>query len=180
LEAKRLSFVHELVPKSAAIAMLVNRNNSFAETQLKEAEAAANVLGRQLHMYNVASAGDIDEAFASLVQRGDGAFTVAADPFMNIHREKIVALALRHKIPSLFYSREYAAAGGLMSYGANLADGYRQAGVYAGRILKGEKPGDLPVLQPTKFDLVINMKTAKALGLDVPDKLIALADEVIE
>jgi putative tryptophan/tyrosine transport system substrate-binding protein len=180
LEAKRLALLHELVPKTAAIAMLVYRGHPYVEAQLKEADTAARSLGRQLNLYNVTSAADIDAAFATLTQRGDGAFMVAADPFMNIHRERLVALALRHKIPSLFYSREYVVAGGLMSYGASLVDGYRQAGLYAGRILKGEKPGDLPVMQPTKFELVLNMKTAKALGLVVPDKLIALADEVIE
>jgi len=180
MEAKRLEFLHELVPKTVSIAMLVNRSNASADMQTKEAEAAALALGRQLHLINVTSAADIDGAFANLVQRGDGAITVIADPFMNIHRDQIVTLAMRHKIPSLFYSREYAAAGGLMSYGASIADSYRQAGVYAARILKGEKPGDLPVMQPTKFDLVINLKTAKAIGINIPDKLLALADEVIE
>jgi putative ABC transport system substrate-binding protein len=180
MEAKRLELLHELVPKTVSIAMFVNRSNASADMQTKEAEAAALALGRQLHLINVTSAADIDGAFANLVQRGDGAITVIADPFMNIYRDQIVTLAMRHKIPSLFYSREYATAGGLMSYGASIADSYRQAGVYAARILKGEKPGDLPVMQPTKFDLVINLKTAKAIGINIPDKLMALADEVIE
>jgi putative ABC transport system substrate-binding protein len=148
--------------------------------QSEEAETAARSLGRKLHLLNVVSPADIDGAFANLVQRGDGAVTVIADPFMNIHRAQIVALALRHKIPSLFYSREFAAGGGLMSYGASLADSYRQAGIYAGRVLQGERPGDLPVMQPTKFELILNLKTAKEIGFDIPDKLIALADEVIE
>jgi putative ABC transport system substrate-binding protein len=180
MEAKRLELLHERVPKTVSIAMLVNRSNASADMQTKEAEAAALALGRQLHLINVTSAADIDGAFANLVQRGDGAITVIADPFMNIYRDQIVTLAMRHKIPSLFYTREYAAAGGLMSYGASLADSYRQAGVYAARILKGEKPGDLPVMQPTKFDLVINLKTAKAIGINILNKLMALADEVIE
>jgi putative tryptophan/tyrosine transport system substrate-binding protein len=180
MEAKRLELLHELIPKTASIAMLVNRNNASADMQTKEAEAAALALRRQLHLISVTSTADIEGAFANLEQRGAGAITVIADPFMNIHRDQIVTLAMRHKIPSLFYSREYAAAGGLMSYGASIADSYRQAGVYAARILKGEKPGDLPVMQPTKFDLVINLKTAKAIGINIPDKLMALADEVIE
>jgi putative ABC transport system substrate-binding protein len=180
LEGKRLALLRELLPKTAAFAMFVNRSNPSADMQSKEADTAARSLGLELHLYNVANASDIEKAFATLVQRRDGALTVSADPFMNIHREQIVALATYHKIPALFSSREFANAGGLMSYGASIADGYHQAGIYAGRILKGERPSDLPVMQPTKFEFILNLRAARTLGLEIPDKLIALADEVIE
>jgi putative ABC transport system substrate-binding protein len=180
MEGKRLEILHQLLPKTAAVAMLANRSNPSAALQLKDAADAARTLGRQLDVLDVANTADIDSAFAILTQHGDGAVTVIADPFMNSHREQLVALAARHKLPSLFYSREYAVAGALMSYGAGIAESYHQAGVYAGRILKGEKPSDLPVLQPTKFEFVINLKTAKTLGLAIPPTLLALADEVIE
>jgi putative ABC transport system substrate-binding protein len=180
LEAKRFELLHELAPKGMAIAVLVNSNSPSAETQTKDAEAAARTLGRQLHVLRVANAADIDGAFTTLVQREAGALMISGDPFLNSRREQIVALATRHKIPDFYSAREAAVAGGLISYGPNFADSYHQAGVYAGRILKGEKPGELPVVQPTKFELVINLKTAKALGLEIPPKLLALADEVIE
>jgi putative tryptophan/tyrosine transport system substrate-binding protein len=180
LGAKRLDILHELVPKTVAIGLLVNPKALMADMQLEAAEAAARALGRQLHVLMAADADEIDGAFASLAQRGDGALMLSGDPFFNSRRDQLVALAARHKIPALYHTREIAVAGGLMSYGASVEDSYRQAGVYAGRILKGEKPGDLPVLQPTKFELVINLKTAKALGLEIPPMLLFRADEVIE
>lgn len=180
MEAKRLDILHQLIPKTAAIAMLVNKSNPSATLQLKEAADAARALGRQLDVLNVASADDIESAFSILVQHGDGALAIIADPFMNSHRDQLAALAARYKVPSLFYSREQAAAGGLMSYGASFAESFVQAGLYAARILKGEKPADLPVLQATRFEFIINLKTAKTLGINFPPTLLALADEVIE
>jgi putative ABC transport system substrate-binding protein len=180
LETKRFEMLHELAPKGTAIAVLVNSNSPSAEIQTKDAEAAARTLGRQLNVLRVATAADIDGAFVILVQSGAGALMISGDPFLNSRREQIVALASRHKIPDFYSAREAAAVGGLMSYGPSFADSYHQAGIYAGRILKGENPGDLPVVQPTKFHLVINLKTAKALGLEIPARLLALADEVIE
>ena len=180
LEAKRIAILHELVPRGAAIAVLVNRNSPSAESQSKQAEAAARTVGRQLHVMSVASASDIDGAFANIAQRKDGALLVTGDPFLASRRDHLVALAAQYKIPALFFTRELAAAGGLMSYGASIEDAYRQAGTYAGRILKGENPGDLPVMQAAKFDFVINLKTAKMLGFEIPDRVLALADEVIE
>jgi putative ABC transport system substrate-binding protein len=180
MDAKRLDILDRLLPKTAVIAMLVNRNNPSAALQLKEAADAARTLGRQLDILDVANAADIDNAFSILTQHGDGAVTIAADPSMNSHRDQLVALAARFKLPVLFYTREQAVAGGLMSYGANFTEAFVQAGGYAARILKGEKPTDLPVLQATKFDFIINLKTAKTLGLEIPPTLLALADEVIE
>jgi ABC-type uncharacterized transport system substrate-binding protein len=180
MEAKRLNILHQLLPQGAVIAMLVTKSNPSLELQLQEAADAAHTLGRQLDVLEVANASDIDAAFATLTQRGDGAVVIAADPFMNSHREQLIALTTRYKLPSLFYSREFVTGGALMSYGASLADSYAQAGGYAARILKGEKPADLPVLQATKFEFIINLKTVKALGLTFPPTLLALADEVIE
>ena len=137
-------------------------------------------MGQQIDVLYVNSDLEIESAFTTLVQRGDGALHVGVGVFLVSQRERIVALAARHRVPAIYNSREWVAAGGLMSYGASSIDAYRQVGIYAGRILKGEKPGDLPVMLPTKFELVVNLKTAKALGLEIPDKLLALADEVIE
>jgi putative ABC transport system substrate-binding protein len=180
LEAKRLAILHEFVPKTVAIAMLVNPNNPRADFQVKEIDAAASTLGRQYHVLKASTASEIDDAFSILVQRKAGALLLGGDPFLSSQRDQLVALAARHRIPTLYHDLAFAEPGGLMIYGTSIPDSYRQAGVYAGRILKGEKPGDLPVMQATKIVLVINLKTAKALNLELPPTLLALADEVIE
>jgi putative tryptophan/tyrosine transport system substrate-binding protein len=179
LGSKRLEILHTLVPKVTAIGILVNPNYDAA-VQVHDAQVAADAIALQVKILNASSVAEIDAAFASLKQQAITALFVANDPYLDSHRDQIIALAARNAIPAMYYNREYAAAGGLISYGANIVDAYRQAGVYCGRILKGGKPGDLPVLQPTNFELIINLKTAKALGLEVPPQLIALADEVIE
>jgi putative ABC transport system substrate-binding protein len=180
VDAKRLELLHELVPKVAIVGVL---NNSFvAETEARSRALAdaAKSIGVQLSFFDVNNEGDFDTTFASLVNRGIGALFVSGSPFFISRRDRLVSLVARHRIPAIYAWRELVEAGGLTSYGANVAASYRQAGVYIGRILKGEKPADLPVLQPTKFEFVINLKTAKTLGLEIPDRLIALADEVIE
>jgi len=178
LAAKQLAFLRELRPGAARIAVLVDPKFPTTERFLSEVRVAASAVGQQLIVLDGSSAREIETAFVTLVQRGAGALHVGGG--MLSQRERIIALAARHGIPAIYVLREYVTAGGLMSYGTSMSDAYRQAGIYAGRILKGEKPGDLPVMLPTKFEFAINLKTAKALGLEIPDKLLALADEVIE
>ena len=180
LESKKLSLLREVVPKAGVVAALVNQSRPIANSQTAELEAAAKKFGQRIQIFHAASEQEIEPAFASMAQAKVDALLVAADAFFNARREQIVLFASRHAIPAIYEQRSFAAAGGLMSYGTNLADGYRQAGVYTGRILKGEKPGDMPVVQASKFELVINLKTAKALGLEVPLHLQQIADEVIE
>ena len=180
LGAKRLGLLHELMPAANPVGILVNPNFADAQTQLRDVEDAAQSLGLKLVVQKAGTEFEFETAFADLARQKAGAILVIADPFFTSQRVEIAALAARYAMPAVFELREYAAAGGLMSYGPDLADGYRQGGVYAGKILKGQKPAELPVEQPAKLGLVINLKTAKALGLQIPDKLLALADEVIE
>jgi putative tryptophan/tyrosine transport system substrate-binding protein len=161
LGAKRLGLLHDLVPKAGLIAVLANPNMPPAGSELRDVQEAAGSLGLKLHILRAGDEPEIDNAFATMMRERADALFVASDPFFTSQRDQIVKLAARHAIPAIYELREYAAAGGLMSYGTSLTDGYRQVGVYAGKILKGAKPGDLPVLQPTKLDLVINLKTAK-------------------
>jgi putative ABC transport system substrate-binding protein len=180
LGAKRLGLLHDLVPKAGLIAVLANPNLPPAGSELRDVQEAAGSLGLRLHILRAGDEREIDNAFATMMRERADALLVAADPFFTSRRDQIVKLAARYAIPAIYELREYAAAGGLMSYGTSLTDGYRQVGVYAGKILKGAKPGDLPVLQPTKLDLVINLKTANTLGLTIPPGVLAIADEVIE
>jgi putative tryptophan/tyrosine transport system substrate-binding protein len=180
LEAKRLGLLHEMVPKATTIAVLVNPNYSDAENQLRDVQEAAVPLGVQLAVVRANAESDFDAAFSTVVQRKAAALQVCASPFFNAKRQQLVLRAARHALPAIYEWREFAEAGGLMSYGTSLADAYRQAGVYAGRILKGAKPADLPIVQSTKFEFVINLNTAKALGLTIPPGVLAIADEVIE
>jgi putative ABC transport system substrate-binding protein len=180
VDAKRLELLHELVPKVAIVGVLNNTFVAETEARSRALADAAKSIGVQLSFLNVDSDNDFDTAFATLANRGIGALFVSGSPFFISRRDKLVPLVARHRIPAIYAWRELADAGGLASYGANVVKSYRQAGLYVGRILKGEKPADLPVLQPTKFEFVINLKTAKTLGFEIPDRLIALADEVIE
>jgi putative tryptophan/tyrosine transport system substrate-binding protein len=180
LEPKRLGLLRELIPHADLVAVLLNPKYPDADVQLKDVQEATREIGQRTLMLTATTDAEIDSAFAAVAQQRVGALMVGADPFFDVRRERIVALARRHDVPAIYHLREYVVAGGLLSYGANLADSYRQVGIYTGRILKGIKPADLPVMRPTKFELVINLKTARALGLEVPPTLLARADEVIE
>jgi putative ABC transport system substrate-binding protein len=180
LEAKRLGILRELVPTAAMIAVLLNPKYPDAEAQSREIQEAAHTLGQQIEILRASTERDLDTAFAKLAELRAGGLLVCADPFLTSRRDYIVALATRHAVPAIYAWREFAVVGGLASYGTNTTDAYRQVGIYTGRVLKGEKPADLPVMQSTKFELVINLKAAKALGLEVPPTLSARADEVIE
>ncbi len=178
---KRLQFLHELVPTASAMALLVNpANPSLAESQSKEGISAARTLGLELHVLKASTERDFDEVFAKLIELRAGGLVIGADPFFTSRIERLAKMAVDHAVPAIYEFREFAVAGGLLSYGAELTDAYRLAGVYTGRILKGDKPADLPVQQSTKVELVINVKTAKALGLTIPLPLLGRADEVIE
>jgi putative ABC transport system substrate-binding protein len=181
LQAKRLELLRELVPRAARVAVLVNSANAAtAESTLRDVEAAARAVGLQIQVHNASTSREIDAAFTTFMRERPDALFVAADPFFVSRRVQIAILGAQHSIPATFATREEAEAGGLMSYGANIQDAWRQAGIYTGRILKGTKPADLPVLQATKFELVINHQTARSLGLTVPPTLLSTADEVIE
>jgi putative ABC transport system substrate-binding protein len=180
LEAKRLGLMHELLPQATVIAALVDPNFLTTASQLKDLQEAARALGKQIHVFQASTESELDSGFAALVQQQPHALFVASGPFFLARRKELVALADRHRIAAIYPLREFAAAGGLMSYGPSFTDALRQVGVYTGRILRGEKPAELPVLQPTKYELIINTTTAKSLSLQIPDKLLALADEVIE
>ena len=181
LTAKRLELLRELVPAATRVAVLVNPANAAStETTLRDVAAAARAMGLQIQVLNASTSREINAAFATFVRERPDALFVGLDPFLNSRRAQLVNLASRHALPATFSNRDFAEIGGLMSYGANIADAYRQVGVYTGRILKGAKPADLPVVQATKFELVINAETARMLGLTVPPSLLATADEVIE
>jgi putative ABC transport system substrate-binding protein len=180
LATKRLGLLRDTVPKAAVFAVLVNPTHPNAEPEAKDAQAAAETLGRELRVLTARTEPDLERAFAAMVLQGVGALFVTTDPFLSNQHEQLVALAARHAIPTIYERREFPVAGGLMSYGADRLEPNRQAGIYVGRILKGEKPGDLPVQQAAKFEFVINLKTARALGLEFPPGILAIADEVIE
>ena len=177
---KGLELLHELVPTATVIALLVNPTNYSAEALSRDLQPAARALGLQLHILHASTERDFDTVFATLLQLRAGGLMIGTDGFFITQIEQLATRTVRHAVPAIFQYREFTAAGGLMSYGVSNRNQYRQVGIYTGRILKGARPADLPVLQPTKLDLIINLKTAKALGLTVPDKLLALADEVIE
>jgi putative tryptophan/tyrosine transport system substrate-binding protein len=180
LEPKRFGLLRELVPQAVMVGVLLNPNYPKAANQLSEMQEAARAVGVRTHVVRASTDREIDIAFESVARHRIPALAVAADPFLLARRDKLVALAARNAVPAMYGFREYAVAGGLMSYGIDLSEVYRQLGVYAGQVLQGAKPADLPVMQPTKFELIINLKTAKTLGLEIPPNVLALADEVIE
>jgi putative tryptophan/tyrosine transport system substrate-binding protein len=180
MEPKRLGLLRELVPGVPLIGVLLNPNFAQAPVQLQQIEEAARSIDQHIAVANVSTDEGLEAAFAAFTRQSVGALLVAADPYFDTRREQIVALAAHHRLPAIYQFREYALAGGLLSYGVSITDAYRQYGVYTARILKGAKPADLPVLQPTKFETVINLKTAKALGVKISDNLLSLADEVVE
>jgi putative ABC transport system substrate-binding protein len=177
---KRLELLHELLPAATILALLINPANPNAETESRGLQAAARALGLQLPILHASSEHEFDTVFATMIQLRAGGLTIGADPFFTGRSEQLATLALRHGLPAIYQFHEFAAAGGLMSYGGSSTDSFRTAGIYAGRILKGERPADLPIQQSTKVELILNLKTAKALGLTVPLSLLARADEVIE
>ena len=177
---KRFELLRELVPKADAIAFLVNPKNAVAELDTSDAQAAVAALGQKLIVLKAGSEGDIDRALTTAAQQGAGGLLQQLDPFLQSRRDQLVALSARYRLPAIYDRRDFAVAGGLMSYGTSLSDALRLVGSYTGRVLKGDKPAELPVQQPVKFELIINLKTAKALGLEVPPPLLARADEVIE
>jgi putative ABC transport system substrate-binding protein len=180
LAPKRLELLHEIIPRTATIALLVNPTSPYVEPETRDVTDAAAALKRRIVVMNAATPTEIDAAFVSVVQQRAGAVLVSGDPFFDSQRDKLVALSAQHRVPAIYQWREFAVIGGLISYGTSITDAYRQAGVYTARILKGDKPGELPVLQPTKLELVINVKTAKALGVTIPPSLLLRADQVIE
>jgi ABC-type uncharacterized transport system substrate-binding protein len=180
LGPKRLGLLREIVPKAAVIAVLVDQNFQDAASQLAELQKAAGSLGQEIVPLNVRTASDIDQAFATLVQQRADALLLLGGNLFNVQRQQIIALAARHSVPTIYFIREFAESGGLISYGTSIGDSFHEAGIYTGRILRGEKPADMPVLQPTKLELMINLKTATALGLTIPPGVLAIADEVIE
>jgi putative ABC transport system substrate-binding protein len=180
MDQKRLGLLHELVPNVPLIGALVNPSSPGQENQLPEIEQAARTIGRRLFVAKASNDEELNAAFALLLQQGIGALLVAGDPYFDTRRDRIIAFAAQNRLPAVYHFREYAFAGGLLSYAPSITDAYRQAGNYTGRVLKGEKPAELPILQPTKFDFVINLKTARTLGLAVPFGLLNAADEVIE
>jgi putative ABC transport system substrate-binding protein len=177
---KRLQLLHELLPKAGAVAALVNPTFPGSDTQARELQAAASTLGRQLHILHASTQRGIDTAFANLVRLQASGLVIGSDPFFNSWSEQLAVLALRHAVPAIYEFRAFVEAGGLISYGGSITDLYRLGGVYAGRILRGDKPADMPVQQATKVEMIINLRTAKTLGLTIPPSLLALADEVIE
>jgi putative tryptophan/tyrosine transport system substrate-binding protein len=180
LGAKRLGLMYDLVPNAAVVGLLINPDNPNAEPERKDVQEAAQTIGQKLHVVTAKNESELGPAFASLIEQRVGGLLVATDPFLLSQREQLVALSARHMIPTMYQFREFATAGGLLSYGTNITGAYRQAGLYSGQILKGDKPADLPIFQQTKLELVINLKTAKALGLRVPTTLLVFADELIE
>jgi putative tryptophan/tyrosine transport system substrate-binding protein len=180
MSAKRLALLHELVPTASVLGVLINPKSAVAEAQVSDVQSAGRALGQRIEIANASNEGEIDMAFASFTQRKAGGLVIADDPFFNNRRDQIVSLAAHYALPTVYFFREFAASGGLISYGTSLMEAYHQVGVYAGKILGGANPTDLPVIQPTKFELVVNLKTAGALGLAVPQTLLVAADEVIE